>query len=76
MDDIRNNPSLSPWLSDHERRLADDALVLAYAMACKFKSMWVEQMGQTDEYTMQMLPHAIKILTTSRAWPIGEEHGF
>ena len=78
MDDsqLADNRNLRPRLSENEIKLADDALVLAYAMARKFYSMWNENMGQTDEYTMQMLPHAIKILTTSRAWPTGEEHGF
>jgi ABC-type molybdate transport system substrate-binding protein len=75
-DQLRDNRNLRPRLSEWEIKLADDALVLAYAMARKYHSMWVENHGQTDEYTMIMLPHAIKILTTSRAWPTGEEDAF
>jgi hypothetical protein len=76
-DDLfTKNENLQPRLSEWEIKLAEDALVLAYAMAQKFHAMWNENMGQTDEYTMQMLPHAVKILTTSRAWPTGVENAF
>ena len=76
-DDLfTKNENLQPRLSEWEIKLAEDALVLAYAMAQKFYVMWNENMGQLDEYTMQMLPHAVHILTTSRAWPTGVENAF
>jgi hypothetical protein len=75
-DDLfTKNDALQPRLSEWEIKLAEDALVLAYAMAQKFHALWVENMGQTDEYTMQMMPHAIQILTTYRSWPTGEQNG-
>ena len=68
--------NLQPRLSQWEIKVADDALVLAHAMAQEFHALWIENLGQLDEYTMAMLPHAINILTASRNWPTGEQSGF